>query len=439
MIARYSRPQMVELWSDRNRYRIWLEVELAATSALEDLGQVPAGTAAAVRFKARVDDGWAARIDEIEKTTRHDVIAFLTHVEALAGGPARYLHRGMTSSDVLDTAFAIQLRDAADAILAGAAELLAALRRRAEEHKKTPVVGRTHGMHAEPTTLGLVLLGHWAAIARARAGVVRARETIAVGKIAGAVGTYAHFSPEAEQKALGLLGLSPESVPTQVVARDRHAAYFSALAVLADAVERLALTIRHGQRTEVGELSEAFGKGQKGSSAMPHKRNPILSENLVGLARLVRAYASAAHENVALWHERDISHSSVERVIGPDATTAVDFLLARATSLVEGLVVDTARIGQNLDRYGDLLASEGVMLLLVDAGLGRQQAYEIVQRSALAALSEDGGASFRERIGRDPEVTGRVPATALASAFDRDRALSHVDTIFSRTLGSPGR
>ena len=344
MIPRYTRKELVELWSDGHRYETWLRVELAACAEMEKAGTVPAGTTAAVRAKAAgtLDP---ARILEHEERTRHDVIAFLTHVEELAGEPARWLHLGMTSSDVLDASFAIQLVEAADQILAGV-DLL----RRADEHRATVAIGRSHGIHAEPITAGLVFAGWYAELGRAKAALVSARQEVAVGKIAGAVGTYANLEPAVEQAALASLGLRPEVVPTQVVARDRHAAFFLALARLGTAVERLAVTVRHWQRTEVGEATEAFGKGQKGSSAMPHKKNPILSENLCGIARLLRSYANAAMEDVALWHERDISHSSVERVIGPDATGLADFMVRRAAGLVDGLVVNAARMRENLDQ-----------------------------------------------------------------------------------------
>ena len=333
MIDRYTRPVLATIWSDGRRYETWLKVELAACEAMEAAGLVPAGTAAEVRSKAsgKLD---AKRILEHEERTRHDVIAFLTHVEELAGASARWLHLGMTSSDVLDAAFAILMREAADEILAGVAELRAALARKADEHRETVMIGRSHGIHAEPIVAGLVFAGFFAEVGRARRAFMAARDEVSVGKIAGAVGTYANLSPDIETRALTSLGLRPEVVPTQIVARDRHAGYFQALARLGTAVERLALTVRHWQRTEVGEASEAFGKGQKGSSAMPHKKNPILSENLCGLARLLRSYGDAAVENVALWHERDISHSSVERVIGPDATGIADFMVCRAAGLV---------------------------------------------------------------------------------------------------------
>ncbi|HEY2744380.1 MAG TPA: adenylosuccinate lyase, partial [Polyangia bacterium] len=380
MIDRYSRKELRALWSDSRRFGVWLDVELAACAAMETEGSVPPGTAARVREKAagKLDP---ARILEIEERTRHDVIAFLTHVEELAGADARWLHLGMTSSDVLDTSLAVLLVLATQEILDGLEFLMAALQRRAEEHRHTAMIGRSHGIHAEPVTLGIVFAGFYAEAHRNRRRLVAARKNIAVGKIAGAVGTYANVSPTVEKEALAALGLRPETVATQIVQRDRHAELFDALALVGASVEKLAIQIRHWQRTEVGEAEEAFGKGQKGSSAMPHKKNPILSENLTGLARMLRGYAVPALENVALWHERDISHSSVERMIAPDATSLADFMLRRAATLVDGLVVHAPRMQKNLALTGGLIFSEGVMLSLVRTGLPRQTAYEIVQRS----------------------------------------------------------
>ena len=431
MIPRYARPQMLELWSDARRYATWLEVELAACAAMEEEGTVPRGTGDKVRAAAagRLD---AARIDDIERTTRHDVIAFLTHVEELAGEPARWLHLGMTSSDVLDTSLALLARTALERIEAGVDELRAACARRAEEHARTPMIGRSHGIHAEPTTAGLTFARWRAELGRARTRLARARDAISVGKIAGAVGTYANVSPTVEARALASVGLRPETVATQIVARDRHAEVLSALALLGTAVEQIALGIRHWQRTEVGEAEEPFGKGQKGSSAMPHKKNPILSKNLTGLARLLRAYAAAGLEDVALWHERDISHSSVERVAFPDATTLADFMVARAVGLVDGLVLHPERMFRNLSRSGGLVFSESVMLRLVATGLPRQRAYEMVQRNALAAHEGRGG--FRDLLGADPEIAARLTAADLDSAFDLDHHLRHTDLILRRAL-----
>jgi adenylosuccinate lyase len=435
MISRYTRPELAGLWSDGHRYETWLRVELAACEEMEAVGMVPRGTAAAVRAKAagRLDP---ERILEHEERTRHDVIAFLTHVEELAGEPARWLHLGMTSSDVLDAALAIQLCQAADQILAGVDLLRAACRRRADEERATPLIGRSHGIHAEPITAGLVFAGFFAEVGRARQSLVAARAEIAVGKIAGAVGTYANLDPAIEARALGTLGLVPELVPTQVVARDRHAAYFAALARLGTAVERIALTVRHWQRTEVGEATEAFGKGQKGSSAMPHKKNPILSENLCGLARLLRSYGNAAAENVALWHERDISHSSVERVIGPDATGLADFMVRRAAGLVDGLVIHRARMRQNLDLTGGLFFSEAVLLALVRKGMARQSAYELVQRNAMRAAAGEKG--FRVLLGEDPDIAARLGAAEIDEAFNLQHHLRHTESIIDRALSTSG-
>jgi len=431
MIDRYSRKELRQLWSDQRRYDVWLDVELAACSAMEREGSVPAGTAARVRDKAAGKLN-PARILEIEERTRHDVIAFLTHVEELAGADARWLHLGMTSSDVLDSSLGILLGAATDEILGGLELLMAALKKRANEHRHTAMIGRSHGIHAEPVTLGIVFAGFYAEARRNRRRLVAARKNIAVGKIAGAVGTYANVSPTVEKEALAALGLRPETVATQIVQRDRHAELFDALALVGASVEKLAIQIRHWQRTEVGEAEEAFGKGQKGSSAMPHKKNPILSENLTGLARMLRGYAVPALENVALWHERDISHSSVERMIAPDATSLADFMLRRAATLVDGLVVHAPRMQKNLQLTGGLIFSEGVMLSLVRTGLPRQTAYEIVQRSALRARDE--GGDFKSLLAADPEVSGRLPAGALDAAFNLEHHLRHADRIIDRAL-----
>ena len=433
MIERYSRPPLRALWSDGARFGAWLEVELAACAAMEEEQPplVPPGTAERVRARAagKLDP---ARILEIEQKTRHDVIAFLTHVEELAGADARWLHLGMTSSDVLDSSFGWLLCQSVDQIDNQLARLQAALARRAEEHRGTPLIGRSHGIHAEPTTLGVVFAGFHAELGRGRTRLAAARKAIAVGKIAGAVGTYAHLNPGIERRALQRIGLAPETVATQVVARDRHAELFNALAIVASAIERIALQVRHWQRTEVGEAEEPFGKGQKGSSAMPHKKNPILSENLTGLARLVRSYAGAALEDVALWHERDISHSSVERVIGPDATTLVDFMASRAADLVDGLVVHAEKMRQNLDLTHGLIFSEAVMLELVRKALPRQAAYELVQRNALAA--RDQGGTLRERLAADPEVTRLLSAAEIDRCFDLAHHLRHTGAIIDRSL-----
>jgi adenylosuccinate lyase len=434
MIPRYTPRDLAELWSDGNRYAVWLEVELCACEAMENAGLVPPGTAAEIRALGLSPDPSA--IEQIEKTTRHDVIAFLTHVEERAGAPARWLHRGMTSNDVLDSSFAVLLTRAADLLLGRADALVEALARRAREHVRTPLIGRSHGIHAEPVTFGIVLAGHLAEVHRGRGRLRAARQEIAVGKIAGAVGTYAHLSPEIEREALAKLGLEPETVATQVVARDRHAAFFSALALLAAAVERLAVNVRHWQRTEVGEAEERFAKGQKGSSAMPHKRNPILSENLCGLARVVRAAVVPALENVALWHERDISHSSVERMMAPDVTATLAFMLERATGVVEGLVVYADRMRENLESSGGLYFSEAVMLELVGKGLPRQRAYELVQKNAMAAFAGEG--DFKALLLADPAMGEHLSPAEVERCFDLDHALRWADTLVERAVGAAG-
>ncbi|WP_433931280.1 adenylosuccinate lyase [Sorangium cellulosum] len=430
MIPRYTPPEFEELWSPATRFKTWLEVELAACEAMEAEGLVPAGIAEGIRGKQLSLD--AARIEAIERTVKHDVIAFLTHVEELAGEGARWLHRGMTSSDVLDTSLAMLLVRAADMLSTRLDKLCDALARRADEHRRTPMIGRSHGIAAEPITFGLALAGHLAEMKRGRARLSAAREAIAVGKIAGAVGTYAHLSPRIEERALTALGLRPETVSTQVVARDRHAEFFAALSLIAAGIERLATNVRHWQRTEVGEAEERFSVGQKGSSAMPHKRNPILSENLCGLARIVRAAVIPALENVPLWHERDISHSSVERMIAPDATSTLGFMLDRAAGLVDGLVVYPERLRQNLDRTGELFFSEAVLLSLVQKGRPRQAAYELVQRCAMRAIAGEG--RFRDNLAADADVAALLAPDEIARCFDLDHALSHVDAIIDRAL-----
>ena len=433
MIPRYTPSDFAALWSADNRYRVWLEVELAACEALETAKLVPTGTAAAIRAQDITLD--PARIEAIEQVCKHDVIAFLSHVEELVGEPARWLHRGMTSSDVLDTSLAVQLVRAADLLLSRMDKLIDALTEKANEHRATPMIGRSHGMHAEPLTFGQVMAGHLAEAKRGRARLRTARAEIAVGKLAGAVGTYAHLSPAIEAQALGALGLEPETVATQVVARDRHAAFFCALAVVAAGIERLATNVRHWQRTEVAEAEERFTRGQKGSSAMPHKRNPIASENLCGLARIVRSAAIPALEDVALWHERDISHSSVERMIAPDATTTLGYMLDRAAALVTGLVVYPESMKRNLERSGELYFSEGVLLALVGAGLARQRAYELVQRCAMAALH--GGARFRDELAGDASISAMLTADELARCFDLEHALAHAGAIIDRAIALP--
>jgi adenylosuccinate lyase len=430
MIPRYTPTDFAQLWSPERRLAIWLEVELSACEAMETAGLVPAGTAASIREKKLSLD--PARVDEIEQTTRHDVIAFLTHVEELAGPPARWLHRGMTSSDVLDTSFAIQLRDAADLLIQRLRGLIFALRKRVEEHRTTVMIGRSHGIHAEPVTFGLVLAGHYAELVRGLARLETARSEISVGTISGAVGTMAHLTLTVEEHALAKLGLRAETVPTQVVPRDRHAAYFNALAVVATGIERFAVNVRHWQRTEVLEAEEPFTAGQKGSSAMPHKRNPILSENLCGLARMMRAYAGASLENVGLWHERDISHSSAERMLAPDATATLGFMLERCRRLVEGLVVYPENMRANLDRTGGLWASEAVLLALVHSGMPRQEAYVFVQRNAMKAWRQEG--DFLSNLLGDHDVVSRIGEQKIREAFSLEHALHNVDALIHRAL-----
>ncbi|MGH6895349.1 MAG: adenylosuccinate lyase [Geminicoccaceae bacterium] len=437
MIPRYTRKEMAAIWAPERRLRLWLEIELCALEAMAETGRVPRAVATAVRAAAEertpaiIDP---AAIEAIEATTRHDVIAFLSHVEQIVGPEARHLHLGLTSSDLLDTALALQLTAAADLLRADLDRLLDALKRRAYEHKDTLAIGRSHGIHAEPTTFGLKLAGFYAEFARNRRRLEQGRAEIATCALSGAVGTFAHIDPAVEERVAERLGLSPEPVSTQVIPRDRHAAFFATLAVIASGIERLATEIRHLQRTEVGEVAEPFGAGQKGSSAMPHKQNPVLAENLTGLARLVRASVIPALENVALWHERDIAHSSVERVIAPDATIALDFALHRLAGLVEGLRVDPARMRANLEQTRGLIHSQRVLLALTEAGLGRQEAYELVQRHALAAW-QDGG-TLLDRLRTEPEVTSRLSEEQLSALFDLDHHRRHVDTIFRRVFGA---
>ena len=430
MIERYTRAEMGRLWTDEARFAAWLEVELAVCEALAARGMIPAADLAAIREKAGFD---TKRIAEIEAEVRHDVIAFLTSVSEKVGPPARHIHYGLTSSDVLDTALALTLVRAADLILADLDRLMAVLKRRALEHRRTVMVGRTHGIHAEPYTLGLKLAGWYAEAARNRERLGSAREEIRHGKISGAVGTYAHLGPEIEAEVLERLGLHPEPVSTQVVPRDRHAAYVSALAVIASSVDRIATEIRHLQRTDVREVEEPFAKGQKGSSSMPHKRNPVGAENLCGLARLVRSHAGAALENVALWHERDISHSSVERVILPDSTILVDYMLSRLTGILDGLLVYPDAMRANLDKMRGLVFSQAVLLALTRAGMSRDAAYAAVQRNAMKVW--EGSAGFRDLLASDPEVRAVLSEADLDAAFDASLTLRHVDAIFSRVFG----
>ena len=433
MIPRYSRPEMAALWEPGGKYRIWLDIETHACDAQAALGLIPRQAAEAVRERGAFA---VERIEEIERETRHDVIAFLTNLAEHVGPEARFVHQGMTSSDVLDTCLAVQLSRAADLLIDGVDAVMAALARRAREHKLTPCIGRSHGIHAEPTTFGLKLAGHHAEFARNRARLLAARREVATCAISGAVGTFANIDPRVEAHVARRMGLAVEPVSTQVIPRDRHAMYFATLGVVAGAVERLAVEIRHLQRTEVREAEEYFAPGQKGSSAMPHKRNPVLSENLTGLARLVRSHVAPALENIALWHERDISHSSVERVIAPDATVALDFALSRLAGVVDRLVVYPERMAGNLDALGGLIHSQRVLLALVEAGLSREAAYETVQRHAMRAW--DDGVDFRAALGADPWITARLDPAALDALFDLDRHLAQVETIFARVFGPAG-
>jgi len=443
MVPRYTRPEMAAIWSPEARFRIWFEIESHAADAMAALGTIPADAAQVIREKgaARVAAISAAdldRIDAIERETRHDVIAFLTWLGEGIGAEARFLHLGLTSSDVLDTCLAVQMTRAADLLIADLDLLLAALRARAEEHRATPTIGRSHGIHAEPTSFGLKLLGHWAEFARGRARLVAARAEVATCAISGPVGTFASVDPRVEAHVAAQLGLAVEPVSTQVIPRDRHAAFFAALAVVAAGVERLAIEVRHLQRSEVREAEEFFHAGQKGSSAMPHKRNPVLSENLTGLARLVRAHVVPALENVALWHERDISHSSVERVIAPDATLALDFALARAAGMMAKLTIYPDRMQANLESLGGVVHSQKVLLALTKAGMSREGAYAAVQRAAMATwtmLGQPGARDFAANLLADTGVTAHLDAAALAAAMDPARDFAHVDAIFARVLG----
>jgi adenylosuccinate lyase len=431
MIPRYSRPEMARIWEPEAKFSIWLKIETYAAQAMAELGLIPKHAAEAVRKRGGFD---AARIDQIEREVKHDVIAFLTSVSEHVGPEARFLHAGLTSSDVLDTCFNVQLVQAADLLIADVDALLAALKARAFEFKDTLTVGRSHGVHAEPTTFGLKLATAYAEFARARERLVRAREEVATCAISGAVGTFAHVDPRVEAYVAKKLGLTPEPISTQVIPRDRHAAYFATLAVVASSIERLATEIRHLQRTEVLEAEEYFSEGQKGSSAMPHKRNPVLSENLTGLARVVRAYAQPALEDVALWHERDISHSSVERVIGPDATIALDFALVRLTGIIKGLVVYPERMRANLKRLGGLIHSQRVLLALTEAGVPREEAYRMVQRNAMKVW--DTGADFQATLLADKDVTKALSPDEIKAQFDLGYHTKHVDTIFARVFGT---
>jgi len=434
MIPRYSRPEMVAIWDPQTRFRIWFEIEAHACDALAEIGTIPKESAKAIWDGAGHVTFDVERIDEIERVTKHDVIAFLTHLAEFIGPESRFVHQGMTSSDVLDTCLAVQLARASDILLANIDALLAAIKRRAMEHKMTPVIGRSHGIHAEPVTFGLKLAQAYAEFTRCRERLVHARKEIATCAISGAVGTFANIDPRVEEHVAKKMGLAVEPVSTQVIPRDRHAMFFATLGVIASSIERLATEVRHMQRTEVLEAEEFFSEGQKGSSAMPHKRNPVLTENLTGLARLVRGMAMPAMENVALWHERDISHSSVERMIGPDATITLDFALARLTGVIDKLIVYPENMQKNLDRLGGLIHSQRVLLALTQKGISREDSYKFVQRNAMPVWRGEG--DFLTLLKKDPEVSKALSATELEELFDLGYHLKHVDTIFKRVFGA---
>uniref|UniRef100_UPI003BA94DFC adenylosuccinate lyase n=1 Tax=Stappia sp. TaxID=1870903 RepID=UPI003BA94DFC len=440
MIPRYSRPEMVDIWSPETKFRIWFEIEAHACDALADLGVIPKEAARTIWDKGGKATFDVARIDEIERETKHDVIAFLTHLAEIVGPDARFVHQGMTSSDVLDTCLNVQLTRAADLLLADIDALLAALKRRAHEHKDTVCIGRSHGIHAEPVTFGLKMAEAYAEFDRCRTRLVAAREEIATCAISGAVGTFANIDPRIEEHVASAMGLAVEPVSTQVIPRDRHAMFFATLGVIASSIERVATEIRHLQRTEVLEAEEYFSPGQKGSSAMPHKRNPVLTENLTGLARMVRAYAMPAMENVALWHERDISHSSVERMIGPDATVTLDFALARLTGVIDKLLVYPERMLANMNRLGGLVHSQRILLALTQAGVSREDAYRLVQRNAMkvwASYQVEGSASvdFLEELLNDADVRAALSEEEIRARFDLGYHTKAVDTIFARVFG----
>jgi adenylosuccinate lyase len=433
MIPRYSRPEMAAIWSPQTRFRIWFEIEAHAADAMAELGIIPKQAAKTIWAKGKNASFDIARIEEIERETKHDVIAFLTHLAEIVGPDARFVHQGMTSSDVLDTCLNVQLVRAADLLIADVEKLNAALERRAREFKRTPTIGRSHGIHAEPTTFGLKLAYAYAEFDRAKRRLKAARAEVATCAISGAVGTFAQVDPRVEAHVAKAMGLSVEPISTQVIPRDRHAMYFSTLGVVASSVERLATEIRHLQRTEVLEAEEYFSEGQKGSSAMPHKRNPVLSENLVGLARMVRAYVTPAMEDVALWHERDISHSSVERMIGPDATVTLDFALARLADIIDKLIVYPGNMLKNLDRAGGLVHSQRVLLALTQKGVSREDAYRLVQRNAMKAWH--GESEFLALLKADPDVRKYLSEQELTANFDLDFHLAQIDTIFARVFG----
>jgi adenylosuccinate lyase len=433
MIPRYSRPEMVAIWSPETKFRIWFEIEAHACDALAELGVIPKSAAETIWEKGGKATFDVARIDEIEAVTKHDVIAFLTHLAEIVGPDARFVHQGMTSSDVLDTCFNVQLVRATDILLADIEKLLAALKRRAFEYKDAVTIGRSHGIHAEPTTFGVKLALAYAEFERCRTRLVAAREEVATCAISGAVGTFANIDPRVEEHVAAAMGLKPEPVSTQVIPRDRHAMFFATLGVVASSIERLSVEIRHLQRTEVLEAEEYFSPGQKGSSAMPHKRNPVLTENLTGLARMVRSYAIPAMENVALWHERDISHSSVERMIGPDATITLDFALARLTGVVDKLLVYPENMMKNLNKFRGLVHSQRVLLALTQAGVSREDAYRLVQRNAMKVWEQ--GKDFLEELLADSEVRAALSEEEIREKFDLGYHTKHVDTIFKRVFG----
>ena len=432
-IARYTRPEMAAIWTPETRFRIWFEIEAHAADAMADIGIIPKAAAKKIWAKGKDAKFDIARIDEIEREVKHDVVAFLTHLAEIVGPEARFVHQGMTSSDVLDTCLNVQLVRAADLLIADVDKLNAALKRRAQEHKLTPTIGRSHGIHAEPTTFGLKLAYAYAEFSRAKQRLTAARAEVATCAISGAVGTFAQVDPRVEAHVARKMGLVVEPISTQVIPRDRHAMYFATLGVVAASIERLATEIRHLQRTEVLEAEEFFSEGQKGSSAMPHKRNPVLSENLVGLARMVRAYVTPAMENVALWHERDISHSSAERMIGPDATVTLDFALNRLAGIVDKLIVYPENMRANLDRLGGLVHSQRVLIALTQKGVAREDAYRLVQRSAMKVWR--GGGDFLTLLKADKDVRKHMSEAELTAEFDLDYHLKHVDTIFQRVFG----
>jgi adenylosuccinate lyase len=436
MIPRYSRPEMVAIWSPETKFRIWFEIEAHACDALAQLGVIPKEAAKTIWEKGGAATFDIDRIDEIERETKHDVIAFLTHLAEIVGPDARFVHQGMTSSDVLDTCFNVQLMRASDILLADLDKLLAALKKRAFEHKDTVTIGRSHGIHAEPTTFGVKLAQAYAEFERCRSRLVAARAEIATCAISGAVGTFANIDPRVEEHVAKALGMQAEPVSTQVIPRDRHAMYFATLGVIASSIERLSVEIRHLQRTEVLEAEEYFSPGQKGSSAMPHKRNPVLTENMTGLARMVRAFALPAMENVALWHERDISHSSVERMIGPDATITLDFALARMAGVVEKLLVYPDNMLKNMNKFRGLIHSQRVLLALTQAGVSREDSYRLVQRNAMKVWEH--GKDFLEELLADADVRAALPEETIREKFDLGYHTKHVDTIFKRVFGATG-